>query len=67
MEIGGDLVLGRRVELVLNDTEQPLIELEQRIDLVLMGLADLLQLLQFLLAGTLQFLQFLVLGPQFLH
>lgn len=67
LQIGGDLVLGGCVELVLNDAEQPLVELEQRINLVLMCFAHLLQLLQFLLAGTLQFLQLLVLGPQFLH
>ena len=45
LEVGGNLVLGGCAELVLDDAQQPFVELQQRVYLVLVGLSHFLQLL----------------------
>jgi hypothetical protein len=67
LKVGVDFALSTRTELVFDDAQQPLIELEQSIDLTLVRLSDFLQLLQFLLVGGLQRFETCILFAQLLH
>ena len=67
LEVGTDFVFGVGVELVLDDAQQPFIELKQSVDFGLVTLSRFLQFLQLVLARSLGFLQAFILSPQLIQ